>query len=108
MMDEYHLRDLFQGLGGITIRKMFGGQGIYHQGVIIAVVVDGELLLKADGETVPEFEAAGCQQWAYEGKSKSVRMPYWRVPGEALDDPEDFTPWARLAYAAGLRAGRKR
>ena len=106
MMGEDHLRDLFAGLGDIRIRKMFGGQGIYHHGVIIAVVVDGELLLKADAGTAPQFEAAGCSQWAYEGKSKPVRMPYWNVPGGALDDPSEFTPWARLAYEAGLRSGK--
>lgn len=103
-MDEDYLRDLFSGLGDITIRRMFGGQGIYHQDVIIAVVVDGELLLKADAETNPAFDDAGCEPWTYAGKSRPVRMPYWSVPQDAFDDPAEFVPWARLAFAAGLRA----
>ena len=30
-----YLRDLFAELGPVSLRKMFGGQGLYHDGVII-------------------------------------------------------------------------
>jgi DNA transformation protein len=52
-MDDQSLRDLFEGLGTISIRRMFGGKGIYHQGLIVALVVQDELLLKADQESAP-------------------------------------------------------
>lgn len=106
-MDNDAIADLFAGLGPVRIRRMFGGKGIYHQGLIIAVEVDGELLLKADGESAPAFEAAGCRRWSYESKSrKPVAMPYWSVPPAALDDADEMTPWARRAFAAALRSGK--
>jgi DNA transformation protein len=108
MMDNDALLDLFSGLGPIQIRRMFGGKGIYHNGVIIAVEIRGELRLKADDETEPDFVAAGCTQWTYTGSrhGKLVAMPYWSVPDGAMDDPDEMTPWARKAYEAAVRAGK--
>lgn len=108
MRDEA-IRDLFGSLGEVTIRRMFGGKGIYHRGVIIALEVDGEVLLKADPETAANFEQAGCVQWVYQGhKGKGpTAMPYWSIPDSALDDPEEMAVWARKAYEAGQRTKKK-
>lgn len=107
-MDVDALHDLFAGLGPVTIRRLFGGKGIYHQGVIVAVEIRGDLMLKADDESAPDFAEAGCTQWRYVGSrhGKSVAMPYWTVPDEALDDPDAMAPWARKAFEAALRVGK--
>ena len=103
-MDNDVIRDMFDSLGEVTIKRMFGGKGIYHQGKILALEVGGDILLKADAESAPEFSQAGASQWIYEGKNKPVGMPYWSIPEEALDDPEDLAKWIALAWAAALRA----
>lgn len=105
-MDNDSIADLFAGLGRVTIRRMFGGKGIYHNGQIVAIELRDELMLKADDVSAPEFEAAGCTQWTYVGSrhGKTVAMPYWSVPDSAVDDPEEFGQWARRAYEAALRA----
>lgn len=107
-MDDESIADLFAGLGRVSIRRMFGGKGIYHEGLIIGVELDGELLLKADATSAPDFEAAGSRQWTYIGKrhGKRVAMPYWTVPDGALDDPDEMRVWAGKAYEAALRAGK--
>jgi DNA transformation protein len=107
-MDDDAIRDLFDGLGPVAIRRLFGGKGIYFDGVIVAIVLRGELMLKVDAASAPDFAAAGCRQWTYTGArhGKEVAMPYWTVPDSAADDPEEFAIWARKAYEAGLRAGR--
>lgn len=107
-MDRADIEDLFHGLGPVTIRRMFGGKGIYHHGVIFAIELRGEMMLKADAESAPQFEEAGAKQWAYEGKTgKPVLMPYWSIPEEALDDPDEIARWARLAYEAGVRSASR-
>lgn len=104
-MDNAAIEEMFQGLGPVTIKRMFGGKGIYHMGRIIAVEVRDEMLLKADETSAPEFAGAGATQWAYEGKKgKAVKMPYWSIPDEAYDDPDIMAKWVRLAYEAALRA----
>jgi DNA transformation protein and related proteins len=108
-MDPVEIEEIFAGLGPVSVRRMFGGQGVYHQGLILAVVVDGELLLKADGESAPAFEAAGARRWTYDGQpGRVVEMPYWSIPDAAWDDPEEMTRWVRLAWEAAVRAGAAR
>lgn len=107
-MDKADIEDLFYGLGPVTIRRMFGGKGIYLHGVIFAIELRGEMMLKADAASAPEFAEAGATQWAYEGKTgKPVLMPYWSIPEEALDDPDEMTRWARLACEAGVRSANR-
>ena len=106
-MDNAAIEEMFESLGTISIRRMFGGKGIYHQGVIFALELYDEIMLKADAETAPLFAEAGARQWSYEGKSgKPVLMPYWSIPDEALDDPEVMARWSRLAFEAGLRTAK--
>jgi DNA transformation protein and related proteins len=103
MTDDADIRDMFASLGDVTIKKMFGGKSVYFNGIILAIETDGEIFLKADALSAPQFDAAGARQWSYDGKGKSVKMPYWTVPDAALDDPDDLKNWTRLAYEAALR-----
>lgn len=103
-MDNAAIEEMFETLGPVTIKRMFGGKGIYCQGTIFALEVDGEILLKGDEQTAPTFEAAGSRQWAYDGKGKPVKMPYWSIPDDAFDDPDEMARWVRLAYEAALRS----
>jgi DNA transformation protein and related proteins len=104
MMDDADIRDMFAGLGNVTIKKMFGGKSVYFNEIITAIETDGEIFLKADALSAPQFEAAGARQWTYDGKGKSVKMPYWTVPDAALDEPDELAQWTKLAYEAALRA----
>ncbi len=105
-MDAAAIEEMFQGLGPVTIKRMFGGKGVYHLGRIIAIELRGEMLLKADEVSSAEFAEAGASQWVYEGKKGTpVKMPYWSIPDDAFDDPDLMARWVRLAYEAALRAG---
>jgi DNA transformation protein len=107
-MDAIAIEEMFAGLGPISIRRMFGGKGVYHAGLIVAVEVRGEMMLKGDAVTAEALEAAGARRWVYEGKQgKAVAMPYWSVPDDAWDDPDQMAHWVRLAYGAALRAPPK-
>jgi DNA transformation protein and related proteins len=98
-----YLRDLFSELGPVALRKMFGGQGIYYEGLIIGLVIGEELFLKTDAETVGAFERAGGQPFVYQGKGKPVTMSYWLPPAEAMESAQAMRPWAKLAYEASVR-----
>lgn len=103
-MDDDAIREIFSGLGEVSIRKLFGGKGVYCDGLIVGVEVRDEVLLKADNVSAPEFEAAGARRWAYDGKGRPVHMPYWSIPDSAIDDPDELAIWTRKAYEAALRA----
>jgi DNA transformation protein and related proteins len=104
-MDDTEIEEFFASLGPVAIRRMFGGKGIYHAGQIVAVVVRGELLLKGDAISGPQYEAAGSRRWSYEGRrGKPVNMPYWSVPVDAFDDPDLIARWVRPANETADRA----
>ena len=55
-MDTAAIEEMFQGLGPVTIKRMFGGKGIYHLGRIVAIELRDEMLLKADEKSAPELQ----------------------------------------------------
>ena len=107
-MDHDDIQDLFRSVGPVTIKRMFGGKGIYVDGRIIAVELRDTLMLKGDVEAGPLYEEAGSRQWRYtHNKSgKEVAMPYWNMPEGAFDDPDEAEKWARIAVGASIRAGK--
>ncbi|HEX5600496.1 MAG TPA: TfoX/Sxy family protein [Hyphomicrobiaceae bacterium] len=99
------LRDLLNGLGPIRIRRMFGGAGIYCDGMMFALVSDDTLYLKADDVNRGNFEARSLAPFRYETKDgRMAVMSYWRAPEELLDDPDELMVWARAALEAARRA----
>lgn len=99
-----YLHDLFASVGVVSLRKMFGGHGIYSDGLMFGIVADGEVFLKVDDETRSAFEKAGSRPFTYLAKDKSVEMAYWCLPDSAADDPDETASWARLAKQAAMRA----
>ena len=103
-MDHEHLRDLFAGIPQLSIRRLFGGVGLYSNGSVFALGAFDQIWIKADAETAPLFEQAGSRPFTYQGKNRAVKLPYWSLPDEALDDPDQALKWARMGLAASMRA----
>ena len=99
------LKDLFAPFGVITIRKMFGGAGIYCDGAIFAITGDEGVWLKVDDVTRAEFEAAGLEPFKVEfDNGKSGTMSYYNAPEDIYDDNDELTRWTELALGASRRA----
>lgn len=97
-------RELLEPLGRITVRRMFGGAGLYVDGLIVGLEIEGTLYLKTDASSRDLFADAGGRPFVYDGKDKPVTTSYWAPPDEAMDSPEAMRPWARLALEAALRS----
>lgn len=100
----HHITELLSPLGHVVAKRMFGGHGVYVDGLFVAILADDELYLKVDDITRAEFEAEGCAPFTYDAKGKPMVMSYYRAPGEAMDAPHLMQPWARRALDAALRA----
>lgn len=98
------LVDLFEPVGGVSFRKMFGGLGIFRQGLMFALVADDVLYFKADETTSIAFQAEGCGPFIYDGKDRPVVMQYWRLPERLYDEPDEFRKWALDAFSVAERA----
>lgn len=101
-----YLSDQFARFGPVSVRRMFGGGGVFHQGVMIGLIAEDVLYLKVDGRNRPDFEAAGMGPFTYDGKGKPMQMSYFEAPADVLEDPDDLAAWATKAYEAAL-AGQK-
>ncbi len=98
-------RELLEPLGTITVRRMFGGAGLYVDGLIVGLEIEGTLYLKTDASSRDLFADAGGRPFVYDGKDKQVTVAsYWTPPDDAMDSPEAMRPWARLALEAALRS----
>ena len=51
-----YLEDQFEPFGAISIRRMFGGGGVFHQDVMIGLIAGEILYLKVDDRNRPDFE----------------------------------------------------
>ena len=100
-----HLRELMRA-GGRTasVRAMFGGHGVYVDGLFVAIVDDDVVYLRADDRNRAEFSALGLSPFAYTTKDGSRHeMSYHRAPDEALESPAAMAGWLRSAMGAALR-----
>ncbi len=105
-MSEYveYLKDVFELFGPITVRKMFGGYGVYYDGLMFALVSDDALYLKADAENASWFEERGLPPFEYEKNGKRVTMSYRLAPDDIMDDRDEAAQWARRSFDAALRS----
>jgi DNA transformation protein and related proteins len=108
--------ELLSGVGSPVAKRMFGGWGIYVDGVTIAVIADltklgganEKLYLKVDDVTKKQFEAAGGKRFEMESKDgKTMGMNYYTAPDETMESPDAMLPWARLALRCALEAKTK-
>ncbi|MGI9334968.1 MAG: TfoX/Sxy family protein [Gammaproteobacteria bacterium] len=108
-MSEYidHLHEVFERFGPIQARRMFAGHGLFHDGLMFALVADDCLYLKADAEIAHRFEAAGLKQFEYEKADRMVKMSYYLAPDDLFDDVDEAAIWARHSFEAALRSQPK-
>jgi DNA transformation protein and related proteins len=90
------------GLGTVTARPMFGGLGLYHEGVFFGLVDDDTLYLKVDDTTRSEYELAGMRPFRPMPK-EGPSMRYYEVPGEVLEDAGALRAWAAKAVEVARR-----
>ncbi|MBK7899896.1 MAG: TfoX/Sxy family protein [Azonexus sp.] len=98
--------ELLEPLGAVSARRMFGGYGLYREGLMFALIADDTLYVKADAENRGEYEKRAMPPFLYTRQGKTITIAYHAVPPEALDDRTDLLALARLGFAAALR-GRK-
>ncbi|MBB3016788.1 TfoX/Sxy family protein [Cupriavidus alkaliphilus] len=93
-------------IGPVTAKRMFGGHGLFYDGLMFALVSAGTCYLKADDTTRGKFDAEGSEPFRYQSARREVTMRhYLSLPPAALESPAAMTPWAKLAVEAALRLG---
>ena len=97
------VQELLEDWASVSARRMFGGYGLYHEGLMFAIVMEQRLYLKVDEVNRPEFEALGLAPFTYAMKGRDVALSYWAAPDAIFDEPSVPVRWARSAWDAALR-----
>jgi DNA transformation protein len=108
-LDPDFIRELFSQFRPVMIKRMFGGAGLYSEGVMFGIVFDAVIYLKVDEASIPDFEREGSQPFVYTrakspGRVGRDSLSYWRLPERLYDDPDELAVWAARALAVAERS----
>ena len=102
-----YLLEMMEPFEGVSSKAMFGGYGIYKDGVMFGLIAEDTLYLKVDDFNRFEFERLDLGPFIYTKGKKPMAMSYHRAPEEALDNSDEMVRWAQLGFEAALRNKKK-
>ncbi len=112
-MDPDFIRELFAPFRQVAVKRMFGGAGLYADGLMFALEFDGVIYMRADAESISDFEREGSAPFVYplaKRRPGHASQHFWRLPERLYDDPDELAAWAgrALAIAAQRKHAPKR
>ena len=103
--DPDRFNDLFAPFGKILVRRMFGGEGLFHDGVMFGLVFDERIFLKTSEDTRKAFIAEGLKPFTYPmKKGEGILTSYYALPDRLYDDPDELAEWLRAAFSVALKS----
>ena len=100
--------DQLRGWGNVSVRRMFGGAGLYREGQMFGLVADDVAYLKVDDSNRADFVKAGASPFApYPEKGLTAVMSYYEIPPEVLEDRDELARWAQRAFDVQTKKPRK-
>lgn len=104
-MDAHDIQSILDPVANVQIRRMFGGYGVYLEGVFIAIGDAEALYFKCDAQSVAFFDRFGCAPFTYTkpASGKCVTLPYRALPEAAYDDDTLLREFVTHALAAARR-----
>lgn len=109
-MSDYidFLKEVFAEFGPVNARRMFGGHGLYFDGLMFGLVSQDTLYLKADAENQHFFDAEGLEKFIYEKRNKRFSIAYFQAPDQLYDDQQEAALWAQRSWDAAVRGAAKK
>jgi len=103
--DPDRFDDLFAPFGKIVVRRMFGGEGLFRDGLMFGLVDNERIFLKTSEETRHRFVAEGSGPFTYQmKKGEGILTSYYELPDRLYDDPDELAEWARAAFTVALQS----
>jgi DNA transformation protein len=101
-----HVLEQLGRVAPVTSRSMFGGVGLYADGLFFALIDDDTVYFKVDDANRGDYLAVGSQPFMPMGDDKP--MGYYSLPEEILEDEGRLHEWAAKSIAVAERAKSKR
>jgi len=109
-MEFADIKELFSVFGPVDVRRMFGGAGIYADGLMFALLSSkGTIYLRVDDSNEDDFLREHLPPFAPMMKSgKHAVMPYRQMPERLYDEPDELARWAAKALGAAANAAARK
>lgn len=98
--------DQLQTMDDLACRRMFGGYGLYNQGVFFGIISQGRLYFKTDPTTRPHYVERGMLP--FRPRPQQTLTSYYEVPVDVLEDATQLTTWAQQACQIAIPTTLKR
>ncbi len=85
---------------------MFGGAGIYYDGLIFGLLADDVLYFKVDDSNKSDYERAGMKPFQ-PFEDKPMVMSYYEVPVDILENREVLAEWATKSLVVSRNKNAK-
>ena len=97
-----YILDLLSHCDSITSRAMFGGYGIYKNGVIFGIIAHDELYFKVDQSNIELYKKHQSEAFTFKTKGRVSKMSYWKVPLLVMEDEVQLKNWVDQSYNISL------
>jgi DNA transformation protein len=100
------VQEVFAPFGRVSVKRFFGGGGVYLGDTMFAAIFNDAIFLKADAETRAAFEAEGCEEFIWTNpKTKAVwNSAYFTMPASLYEDEDELRRWAERAFRTAMKA----
>jgi len=104
--DEFidYVIDQLAAWADVSVRRMFGGAGLYCDGIMFGLIADDVAYLKVDDSNREDFIRAGSSPFnPYPDKAKTTVMSYYEVPADILESQDLLGKWAECSLAVAKK-----
>lgn len=91
---------LFEQLGTVKSRSMFGGFGIFVDDTMFALVVGETLHIRGNDESTERFKNLGFAPYVYKKRGFPVVTKYYALPNEYWNDLDTILAEGKIALDA--------
>ena len=100
--------DLMQSIGPVYSKRMFGGFGVFLDGMMFGLIMINTLYLKVDEENLKEFDELGLKPFTYKKKGQEMKLSYYQAPEEAMESMEIMRAWGNRSFGVALRTAARK
>ena len=88
-------------VGDVKGRAMFGGYGIFHEGLMFALIAEDTLYFKVNESNRDMYKRAQSNPFPH-------GISYWEVPTDVLEENTKLHEWANISIKIAQETARKK
>ena len=98
---EYVLEQL-AALPALRSNRMFGGIGLYSDGVFFGLIDDDTLFFKTNDSNIAPYRERNMPRFMPFPDRPDAVLGYHQVPADVIEDAETLVTWARSSVAVAV------